>query len=125
MVKTGPGEGHHKQRYYPRIKAEILLAFKSPAAGDDEACVVKTKTIGLGGLMIELDHPLPVGAAYHLDLLLGEEHMKVNATVVYARKETSDVFQMGFGFTDLSENDRERLLNFFLEEYERLPPEAL
>jgi len=118
------GGGEPKSRYFPRINAEVLLAYKPPGADTEDARVVKSNTIGLGGLMFESDHPLPVGSAYQLDLVLGEEHLVLEAKVVYARKVKSDNFQNGFSFTDLSDDQRERLLAFFLQEYDKLAPES-
>ena len=118
-------DGPPQNRYYPRIETEILLAYRAPGASEDESRVVKSKSLGLGGLMFEVDHPLPVGSSYHLDLVLADGHMQVNARVVYARKLHADAYQVGFSFIDLTEEQRERLMNFFLEEYEKLPPETL
>lgn len=125
MTGSGAGAGGKpKNRYFPRINAEVLLAYLAPGASPEDARVVKSSTIGLGGLMFESDHPLPMGCTYQLDLVLGDEHLVITAKVVYARKVKSDDFQNGFSFTDLSDDQRERLLNFFLQEYDRLPPEA-
>jgi hypothetical protein len=119
---TGAG-ADPKNRYFPRINAEVLLAYMTPGASAEDARVVKSSSIGLGGLMFEADHPLPVGSTYQLDLVLEDEHLIVTAKVAYARKVRSDNFQNGFSFTNLSDGQRERLLNFFLQEYDKLPPE--
>ena len=113
-----------KNRYYPRINVEILLAYRPPGAGEDETTVVKSRTIGLGGLMFEADHPLPVGSTFDLDLVLGDEHLQVGARVVYSNRMKNDFYQNGFSFVDLNEAQRERLMNFFLLEYDRNPPDG-
>lgn len=124
-MSAGKGSGgESKNRYFPRINAEVLLAYRTVDAPADEARVVNSSTIGLGGLMFEADHPLPVGTTFLLDLVLGEEHLTVSAKVVYTRKVNNDNFQNGFSFVDLTDDQRERLLGFFLQEYEKLPPDA-
>lgn len=125
MTGTSAGAGGDpKNRYFPRINAEVLLAYKPPGSDTEDARVVKSSTIGLGGLMFESDHPLPVGSPYQLDLVLGDDHLVVDAKVVYARKVKSDTFQNGLSFTGLSDDQKERLLAFFLEEYDKLAPET-
>ena len=122
-ISAGAGGGP-KNRYFPRINVEILLAYRAPGADTEDARVVKSSSIGLGGLMFESDHPLPVGSAYQLDLVLGDEHLAVQAKVVYARKVNSDTFQNGCSFTGLSDDQKERLLAFFLQEYDKLATET-
>jgi hypothetical protein len=124
MAGSDGTQSDPKNRYFPRINAEVLLAYMTPGASPEDARVVKSHSIGLGGLMFESDHPLPVGSTYQFDLVLGDEHLVLMAKVIYARKLKSDNFQNGFSFTDLSDEQRERLLNFFLQEYDKLPPEA-
>jgi c-di-GMP-binding flagellar brake protein YcgR len=113
-----------KNRYYPRLNAEILLAYRPPGARQDESRVVKSKSMGLGGIMFESDHPLPVGSSFLLDLVLGDEHLEVSAKVVYSNRMRNDSYQNGFNFVDLSENQREQLTNFFLQEYDRASPDG-
>jgi len=122
-IGSAPGDGP-KNRYFPRINAEVLLAYRPSGAPADESQVVKSRSIDLGGLMFEADHPLPVGSLFHLDLVLGELRLEVKARVIYTRKVKNDNYQIGFSFTNLSEDHREQLLNFFLQEYDRLPPEG-
>lgn len=125
MAGISEGAGAEpKNRYFPRINAEVLLAYKATGAGTEDPRVVKSSSIGLGGLMFESDHPLPVGSPYQLDLVLGDTHLVLEAKVVYARKVKGDTFQNGFSFTGLSDDQKDQLLTFFLQEYDKLAPET-
>jgi len=113
-----------KNRYYPRLDAEILFAYRPAGAPEDESTVVKSRSIGLGGLMFEADHPLPVGSSFHLDLVLGEDHLEVTAKVVYSNKMVKHSYQNGLNFVDLRDEQRDQLTNYFLQEYDRTPPDG-
>lgn len=113
--------GNAQNRYYPRIDLEIILAYH-PLPGLGEAQVVKTKTFGLGGLMFEDEYHLPVGTSYQLDLVLGENRMEVGARVIYSLRVGPNLYQNGFAFLEMEEDRRERLTNFFLQEYEKAAP---
>ena len=122
MVTAGDlASGNVQNRYYPRIEIEIILAYH-PVPGVDEAQVVKTKTLGLGGLMFEDENHLPVGSTYHLDLVLGESRMEVGGRVIYSLRVGPNLYQNGFAFLEMEEGRRERLTNFFLQEYEKAIP---
>jgi hypothetical protein len=113
-----------KNRYYPRLNTEILLAYRPPGGRQDESRIVKTRSIGLGGVMFEADHPLSVGSSFLLDLVLDEKHLTVSAKVVYSNRRTGDSYQIGFSFVGLTADQREQLMNLFLQEYSRVPPDA-
>lgn len=116
--------GYIQNRYYPRLDIEILLAYRPLSAPEEEGKVVTSKSIGLGGIMFEDENKLPPGAAYILDLVLGEMRVKVRAKVVYSKRVRSELYQNGFSFSGLDEKGREHLTNFFLQEYERRPSEG-
>jgi c-di-GMP-binding flagellar brake protein YcgR len=108
-------------RYYPRLNTEILLAYRPVGGRQDESRIVKSRSIGLGGLMFQADHPLSVGSSFLLDLVLDEKHLKVSAKVVYSNRRTDDSYQIGFEFVGLTADQREQLMNLFLQEYDRVP----
>ena len=115
-------KGHIQNRYYPRMDIEVLLAYRPLSAPEEEGKVVKSRSFGLGGIMFEDENQLPPGAAYILDLVLGEMRVKVRAKVVYSKRIRNKLYQNGFSFSELDEKGREHLTNFFLQEYEQRPP---
>ncbi len=118
-----PPSGTSQNRYYPRMEIEIVLAYRLLSAPEGENRVVKSRTLGIGGIMFEDDHPLPVGSIFILDLVLGETRMEVEGEVVYAIRTAPDVYQNGFSFPRLTAAQRDRLTAFFLQEYEKAPRE--
>lgn len=114
-----PPSGQSRNRYYPRMEIEIVLAYRPLTAPKGEEKVVKSKTLGIGGLMFEAEHPLPVGSPFALDLVLGEGRMEVEGKVVYSIRTAPEVYQIGFSFPRLSAAQRDRLTHFFLQEYDR------
>ena len=111
-------------RHFPRLDLEVLLAYRPASSPDEEARVTKSKTFGLGGVMFEAEEPLPLGSRYFLDLVLGDDRLAVEGTVVYSNRVSSSLYQNGLSFESLSEAEEDRLTNFFLQEYQRKPPEA-
>lgn len=123
MSQKSPYSGKAKNRYFPRMALEVLLAYRPESAPKTHARVVKSRTLGLGGIMFESEHPLPVGSVYLLDLLLGEKRLEVPARVVYSNSAGPDLYENGLSFDSLSDGQREALTNFFLQEYEKAPRE--
>lgn len=110
-----------QNRYYPRLQTEILLAYRPLSSSKEKERIVTTRTLGLGGLMFEADHPLTVGSTYIFDLVLGNTKMEVKARVVYSIGAAPDQYQNGFSFEGLTDQQRDLLTMFFLQEYEKLP----
>lgn len=111
-------------RHFPRLDLEVLLAYRPASSPEEEAKITKSKTFGLGGVMFEAEDPLPLGSCYLLDLVLGDDRLAVEGTVVYSNRVSSNLYQNGFSFESLSEAAEDQLTNFFLLEYQRKPPEA-
>lgn len=116
--------GNLVNRHFPRLDLEVLLAYRPAASPEEETKVTKSKTFGLGGVMFEAEGPLPLGSVYLLDLVLGDDRLAVEGTVVYSNRVSSNLYQNGFSFESLSEAAEDQLTNFFLLEYQRKPPEA-
>lgn len=113
----------HKNRYYPRMDVEVLLSYRPESSGEGEGQVARTKTLGLGGLMFLAEHAFEIGRIYLLDLVFGEDKMSIRGKVVYSIPAGDDGFEVGFSFQDLTDVQREALTGFFIQEYEKLPPE--
>ena len=120
-MAAGQGKKKIQNRYYPRLAVEVLLAYQPLSSPGAEKKVVKSSSLGLGGLMFEADRPFEEGSAYRLDLVLGESKLEVKAEVVYSNPVGSDLFQVGFNFLEMTDEQRERLTAYFLQEYEKVP----
>jgi len=123
MEDTKSKDGEYRNRYFPRMDIEVLLSYWPLSADKTSAQVVRTSTLGLGGLMFESDSSFAMDSLYHLDIVFGEEKMSLTAKVVYSIPGSDATFRIGVEFTDLSDEQREQLTNFFIQEYEKLPPE--
>lgn len=119
-----PAGGRPQNRYYPRLEAEILFAYRPLAVHAEQARVVKSRSLGLGGLMFEDECQLPVGDTYVLDLVFGENRMEVQAAVVYSNRIGPNLYRTGFSFSTMSDEKRESLTVFFLQEYDKRPREG-
>jgi len=118
------GHGKPQNRYYPRINTEILLAYRPAAAAAEEARVVKTLSFGLGGVMFEGEAQLPLGAEYLLDIVFGDHRLELRAKTIYSDPIELNLYRTGFSFTGMSADTRELLMEFFLKEFEKRPPEV-
>ena len=116
--------GNLVNRHFPRLNVEVLLAYRPVSSPDAEAKVTKSKSFGLGGVMFEAEDSLPVGSCYLVDLVLGDSRLSTEGTVVYSNCISSGLYQNGFSFESLSEAEEDQLTNFFLQEYQRRPPET-
>lgn len=114
---------NHKNRYFPRMNVEVLLSYRPESSPESEAVVARTKTLGLGGLMLEAESAFEEGSLYRIDLVFGDEKMSVRAKVVYAIPTSDGSFDIGFVFEDLADAQRDELTGFFIQEYDKLPPE--
>jgi hypothetical protein len=126
VMADGKSVGHGKpqNRYFPRINAEILLAYRPAAAVAEEARVVKTLSFGLGGVMFEGEEQLPVGAEYLLDIVFGDNRLELKAKAIYSDPIELNLYRTGFSFIGMSADSRELLTEFFLQEYEKRSPEV-
>jgi hypothetical protein len=121
---TSAGHGKPQNRYYPRIKAEILLAYRPDTASAEEAKVVKTLSFGLGGIMFEGEEQLPVGSEYLLDIVLGDHRLDLRGRAIYSDPIGLDLYRTGLSLTGMSAEARELLTEYFLQEYEKRPSEV-
>ena len=116
--------GNLVNRHFPRLNVEVLLAYRPSSSPDGEAKVTKSKSFGLGGVMFEAEDPIPIGSSYLIDLVLGDDRLSVEGTVIYSNLVSSGLYQNGFSFESLTEAEEDQLTSFFLQEYQRRPPET-
>ncbi len=102
-------------RKFPRMRAEMLLAFRKVRGGKEDLRFVTTKSVGLNGLMFEDGTPLPIGSLYQLHLIVGARTLIFEGRVVYSKPTDRQRFNVGFEFTNIADSDREYLLGYYME----------
>lgn len=114
-----------RTRKFPRMNAEFVVAYRH--LGTEETAkspnLAKTRSIGLGGMMFETEAPLILGDKYLIEVMVGDRTIKAPATVVYVEKGKSGLFQNGVEFTEITDDDRDYLLNCYLQQEYRITPE--
>jgi hypothetical protein len=106
------------------MAAEFTVAYRLHATGSSEGApqLARTRSLGLGGLMFERDHPLERGTSVRLELAVGECTVRAVGVVVYADRRHGGGWQIGVQFTEISEGDRDALLGAYLQREYRIPP---
>ena len=87
-----------ERRQFDRARLIVDVFFD----GQDATGVASTKDISIGGLYMNTQKILPEGAILTLRLPFGEEHVVVNAEVVYSNPGRG----VGVRFQGLTEKDR-------------------
>lgn len=114
-----------KTRKFPRMNADFVVAYRRLGPGESDATpsLAKTITVGLGGMMFETEAPLAIGDLYLVELMIGERTVKAPAKVVYVEQAHGGGFYNGIEFTEISDDDRDYLLNCYLQREYRITPE--
>lgn len=87
-----------ERRQYERSRLIVDICFK----GLEATGVASTRDIGAGGLYMNTQAELPEGARLTLRVPCGNEHLVVNAVVIYSNPGRG----VGVRFTDLSAEGR-------------------
>ncbi len=99
------------QRRYPRLEAEYAVTYRAIAAGEEETHYTETKTLGLGGLMFDVDEHLPPGTLYHINLFIGDRSIHLKGKVIYTHEDEDDLCHVGIEFIEIKDEDRDFLLS--------------
>lgn len=110
-------------RKYPRIGVEYPFSYHPVSSRGEKLNFARTKTLGIGGLMFELDQPLKTGTFYDLNLTLGEKGLAIRGKIAYSKRVEPELYQIGIEFLDISEKDREMLLEIFLHDKYNFDPD--
>jgi len=105
--------------------AEYVVAYRRqlPGGGETEAEFSHTQTLGLGGLMFELEKPLEQGETLQMEIVFGDKTIKASGVVVYVDREGDGLWRNGVQFTEISEDDRDALLGTYLQQEYRIDPD--
>jgi len=121
-LQNTPGQA--PVRRYPRMVAEYVVAYRRrlPDGTEGPQQLAKTRTLGLGGLMFEIDQSLTQGENLRLEVVVGENTVRASGVVVYTDRRPDGNWQNGVQFTEISEDDRDVLLGTYLQREYRIPP---
>jgi hypothetical protein len=90
---------NEERRRYDRSRLIVDVFFN----GSDATGIASTKDISLGGLYMNTHADIPEGALLTIRIPLGEQHVVVNAEVIYSNPGHG----VGVRFHGLLESDRE------------------
>lgn len=119
--KTRPEE----HRMYPRMPAEFSCVIRRimPDGSESAHQMVKTRNIGLGGMLIETEVMFAPGDPMRMVVMIGDRRIEARAKVVFAGGvggARSGTFQYGVEFTDILDENRDFLLAYYLQKEYRL-----
>lgn len=104
-----------ERRRHPRFQAVLQVNYGEDAFALDAA---STETASTGGLFIVTDHPLPQGTKILIHLFLPDASLPIIADceVSWVRVDQEDDQPTGMGvkFSEIAEEDMERLNLFFM-----------
>ncbi|MBI5043614.1 MAG: PilZ domain-containing protein [Nitrospirae bacterium] len=111
-----------QRRRYPRVNVSLPVEYKS----DGKTKRVLAKTVGEGGLMLNLNENLPIETRLNLNLFL--PNMSPSSSVLYSLKakgkivwvqEEKDEIYCGISFIEIAQNDIE-VLSAFINKYREI-----
>lgn len=109
MTDTNP------KRRYPRLGTQRLVIVNQ---ADEEVRKepARTRSMGPGGLSLELKEALPLGTLLGLHVSLGTEVLKVDGRVAYCRPLPSGGQEVGIEFTELDPEERHGLMELLVRQ---------
>lgn len=104
------------KRRFPRIHADMPLAFQVRESKDNGHCLIQN--ISVGGIQIVTDQFLGVNKSILLEFSVAEYHRYIGscvARVVWVSEiPYSDKYKIGLEFQDINENSRKSLNEFVM-----------
>jgi len=111
-------EKEMKRREYPRIHKKNIVSYSQSEGlllGDLEGMAI-TKNIGLGGVLVQIDHSFPiVGNFINLELAIENEIIRAKGKIVHVKEIGNNCFDTGIMFVDISEKDLKLLHKYLLK----------
>lgn len=105
------------KRAYPRLEKKNIVSYSRAEGlllGDQEGMAI-TKNIGLGGVLIQIDHSYPiVGSCINLELAIENTIVRAKGRIAHVRDLGNNLFDTGIQFLDISEENL-KILRDYLE----------
>lgn len=112
-------------RRFPRLAAKHLISFEyfDDEKTEDFEGMGVSHNLSLGGVLLEIDKPLRVGATVFLEIALREHVIKATARIVHSTRTKTGAYDVGVEFTQIKETDIILLTNYFLEKGISITPD--
>ncbi len=101
-----------EKRRFDRIPAHHIVAFSQLAGGlpvEPVSSLGRTLDFGAGGARLETNRPLSVGWHLQLEIALGSQIVRLDATVVHVEPTRSQMTEAGLVFDRIPQDERETL----------------
>ena len=101
------------QREYPRVERILLTSVEQYNIDGElaESRIGRTLNVSEGGILLEVDHPLPFLSKVSLNIAIKEDIIKADGEVVHLRRTKDGKIEMGIKFLDIPADDRMILEN--------------
>ncbi|MDD3625956.1 MAG: PilZ domain-containing protein [bacterium] len=111
--------GEIKDRKFKRIESLNLVTFThyDSEMNPDYEGAARTLDISENGILLEFFRDFPDGTFMDMEVALHDTIIKVKGRIVRCTKqETGEKFNLGIQFTEISNENRELIKNFFSSE---------
>ncbi len=108
---NSPAELREKRRF-DRIPAQHIVCFSPLLRGwatDPVGSLGRTLDFGAGGAKLETDRPLEIGEHLQMEIALGSQIVRLEATVVHVEPTQSQMIEAGLAFDRVPHTERETL----------------
>lgn len=94
-------------REHPRVERILLTAVEQYNVTGElaESRIGRTLNVSEGGILLEVDQPLPFLSKVALSVALEEDIIRVEGEVTHLRRTQEGKIEMGIKFLNLSEKD--------------------
>lgn len=106
-----PAKRREKRRF-DRIPAHHIVSFSHLVGGlptEPMSGLGRTLDFGAGGARLETNRPLEIGEHLHLEIALGSQIVRLDATVIHVRDTPSHMIAAGLVFDRVPRTERETL----------------
>lgn len=106
-----------EKRRFPRLEAKYLISFEyfdEDNTQDIEGMGV-SQNLSLGGILIEIDKPVRMGATLFLEIALKDYLIKATGRIAHVKKIRENNYDIGITFIQISPDDHKVLQEYYSE----------
>ncbi|MBN2382868.1 PilZ domain-containing protein [bacterium] len=118
MAKRKNVQDHaHEKRKFPRLDAKYLVSYEyfDDEFTEDVEGMGLIQNLSLGGILVEIDKRVRLGAILFLEIALRDNVIKAAGKIVHIKQLSGDKSEVGVSFTDIEPFALEVLTGFFRE----------
>ncbi|MGQ9656015.1 MAG: PilZ domain-containing protein [Thermodesulfobacteriota bacterium] len=104
-----------EKRRFPRLDSSHLISYThfDQAKNPVEMGMCKTLDLSQGGVTIQTHRSFPVNSQLEMEIALEERLVKARGVIVHVREVGSQLYDVGVCFTEMNEEDRKSIMEFF------------